>query len=160
MVALALLGLRSLRNYDFSGAGPGSVFDASVAGSDRVWDALLEAVFADLMAESPKPPVEGRGARSPERDGDPDPLREASGSADERGDGCDTTVTASAQLPELDQSSLVALGDVGRRWDGCMPAREIWERALITGAAESVGSYRVQGRRWIVAAGGSSSSGP
>jgi hypothetical protein len=78
MVALALLGLRSLRTYDFSGAGHGSVFDASVAGSDRVWDALPEAVFADLMAESPKPPVEGRGARSPERDGDPDPPREQS----------------------------------------------------------------------------------
>jgi amino acid transporter len=42
----------------------------------------------------------------------------------------DATVTASAELPELDQSSLSALGDVGRRWDGCMPAREIWERAL------------------------------
>ena len=33
-------------------------------------------------------------------------------------------------MPELDQSSLVALRDVGRRWDGCMPAREAWERAL------------------------------
>jgi amino acid transporter len=39
-------------------------------------------------------------------------------------------VTASAQLPEFDQSSLLALGDVGRLWDGCMPARELWERAL------------------------------
>ena len=95
-----------------------------------VWDGLLEAVFADLMAETPKPPVEGRGDRSPERDGDPDAPRAASGSADEGAGGPDATVTASAQLPELDQSSLVALGDVGRRWDGCMPAREIWERAL------------------------------
>ena len=95
-----------------------------------VWGALLEAVFADLMAETSKPRVEGRGDRSPERDGDPDAPRAAPGSADGGAGGADATVTASAQLPELDQSSLVALGDVGRRWDGCMPAREIWERAL------------------------------
>ena len=95
-----------------------------------VWDALLGAVVPDLMAETPKPPVEGRGAHSPERDGDLGPLREAPGSADQAAGGPDATVTASAQLPELDQGSLVALGAVGRRWDGCMPAREIWERAL------------------------------
>jgi amino acid transporter len=91
---------------------------------------LLEAVFADLMAETPDRPVEGRGDRFPEQDGDPDPPRAASGSADDGSGGPDATVTASAQLPEFDQSSLVALGDVGRRWDGCMPARELWERAL------------------------------
>ena len=95
-----------------------------------VWDALFEAGFADLMAETSKPPVEGRGDRSFERDDDPDAPRAAPGSADRGRGGPDATVTASAQLPELDQSSLVALGDVGRRWDGCMPAREIWERAL------------------------------
>ena len=95
-----------------------------------VWGALLEAAFADLMAETSKPRVESRGDRSPERDGDPDAPRAAPGSADGGAGGADATVTASAQLPELDQSSLVALGDVGRRWDGCMPAREIWERAL------------------------------
>ena len=50
-------------------------------------------------------------------------LAAAPGSADEGGGGSDATVTASAQLPEFDQGSLVALGDVGRRWDGCMPAR-------------------------------------
>jgi amino acid transporter len=44
--------------------------------------------------------------------------------------GPDATVTASAQLPELDQSSLVALADVGRRWDGCLPARGVLERGL------------------------------
>src|SRR5437763_4749020 len=82
------------------------------------------------MAETPKPPVEGRGNRSREQDGDPDLPRAAAGSADEGGGGSGATVTGSAQLPELDQSSLVALGDVGRRWDGCMPAREIWQRAL------------------------------
>ena len=91
---------------------------------------LYSAVAPDLMAETPKPPVEGRGAHSPERDGDLGPPPEASGSADEAAGGPDATVTASAQLPELDQGSLVALGAVGRRWDGCMPAREIWERAL------------------------------
>jgi amino acid transporter len=95
-----------------------------------VWDGLFEAGFADPMAETSKPPVEGRGDSSFERDDDPDAPRAAPGSADREGGGPDATVTASAQLPELDQSSLVALGDVGRRWDGCMPGREIWERAL------------------------------
>jgi hypothetical protein len=42
----------------------------------------------------------------------------------------DAKVTASAQLPELDESALAALGEVGRDWAGCMPAREVWERAL------------------------------
>jgi amino acid transporter len=37
---------------------------------------------------------------------------------------------ASAQLPELDERALAALGEVGRDWAGCMPAREVWERAL------------------------------
>jgi hypothetical protein len=78
------------------------------------------------MAETPKPPVEGPGNRSAEQDGAPD----TPGSADQGAGGADATVTASAQLPELDQSSRVALAGVGRRWEGCMPAREIWERAL------------------------------
>jgi amino acid transporter len=42
----------------------------------------------------------------------------------------DATVTASAQLPALDERSLAALKDVGRSWAGCMPARGVWERAL------------------------------
>jgi amino acid transporter len=33
-------------------------------------------------------------------------------------------------LPELDERALAALSDVGRRWAGCMPARQVWERAL------------------------------
>jgi amino acid transporter len=82
------------------------------------------------MAETPNPSVEGGGDRSAEQDGAPVPPGRASGSADQEAGGPDATVTASAQLPELDQSSLVALGEVGRRWDGCMPAREVWERAL------------------------------
>jgi amino acid transporter len=39
-------------------------------------------------------------------------------------------VTANAQLPELDKRALLALGEVGRSWAGCMPARQVWERAL------------------------------
>jgi hypothetical protein len=42
----------------------------------------------------------------------------------------DASVTASAQLPELDERALVALSEVGRSWAGCMPARAVWERAL------------------------------
>ena len=45
-------------------------------------------------------------------------------------DGPDATVTANAQIPELDERALAALGEVGRDWAGCMPAREVWERAL------------------------------
>ncbi|MFZ1925221.1 MAG: APC family permease, partial [Solirubrobacteraceae bacterium] len=44
--------------------------------------------------------------------------------------GSDSTVTASAQLPELDQGALAALGEVGHSWAGCMPPRQVWERAL------------------------------
>jgi amino acid transporter len=82
------------------------------------------------MAETPKRPGAGCGDHSIERDGDPDPPRAASGPADQRAGGSDVTVMASARLPEFDQSSAIALAKVGRRWDGCMPAREIWERAL------------------------------
>lgn len=39
-------------------------------------------------------------------------------------------VTASAQLPELDKRALLALEEVGRSWGGCMPARQVWDRAL------------------------------
>jgi amino acid transporter len=42
----------------------------------------------------------------------------------------DASVTASAQLPELDERALAALSEVGRSWAGCMPARAVWERAL------------------------------
>jgi len=44
--------------------------------------------------------------------------------------GINSTVTASAQLPELDERALAALNEVGKDWAGCMPAREVWERAL------------------------------
>jgi amino acid transporter len=42
----------------------------------------------------------------------------------------DATVTASAQLPALDERALAALSEVGRGWTKCMPARGVWERAL------------------------------
>jgi transposase, IS30 family len=45
-------------------------------------------------------------------------------------------------------SSRMASEIVQPFWDGLQRGE------FITGAAESVGSYRVQGRRWIVAAGG------
>jgi amino acid transporter len=63
--------------------------------------------------------------RSPPRG----PLTASPGAAADGG-GPDATVTASAQLPELDEGALAALGEVGRRWEGCMPARQVWERAL------------------------------
>jgi amino acid transporter len=40
------------------------------------------------------------------------------------------TVTPNAQLPELDEGALAALDEVGRSWAGCMPPRQVWERAL------------------------------
>ena len=126
-----------------------------------VWDGLFEAGFADLMAETSKPPVEGRGDRSFERDDDPDAPRAAPGSADIGRGGPDATVTASAQLPELDQRALVALGDVGRGWAGCMPAREVWERALPVdrGSISPIRSARAPGASSTSAARGAETTG-
>lgn len=50
--------------------------------------------------------------------------------SEEPATGPDATVTASAQLPELDAGALRALAEVGRSWGDCMPDREVWERAL------------------------------
>ncbi len=44
--------------------------------------------------------------------------------------GPDASVTASAQLPGLDERGLAALARVGRDWAGCMPPRQVWELAL------------------------------
>jgi amino acid transporter len=66
---------------------------------------------------------------SSEHDDDRNSRRDVSGSG-ASGSGPDATVTASAQLPELDERALAALGEVGRAWAGCMPARGVWERAL------------------------------
>jgi amino acid transporter len=42
----------------------------------------------------------------------------------------DTAVTATAQVPELDERALNALARVGREWSSCVPDRSVWERAL------------------------------
>jgi amino acid transporter len=68
------------------------------------------------------------GHRRQRRDARQPPLTaESSGSQES---GPDATVTASAQLPELDERALTALREVGHSWAGCMPARRVWERAL------------------------------
>ena len=79
---------------------------------------MFGAVFAELMAETPKPPVEGRGNRSPEQAGDPDLPRAAAGSADEGGGGSDATVTASAQLEQNSLPMAVALAAFSPAWPG------------------------------------------
>jgi amino acid transporter len=67
---------------------------------------------------------------SPSSDSTGDRDRTRGESSGGPGDGPDATVTANAQLPELDKHSLKALAEVGRSWAGCMPARQVWERAL------------------------------
>jgi len=42
----------------------------------------------------------------------------------------DARVTASAQLPKLDERALEKMREVGHSWAGCMPPREVWEQAL------------------------------
>ena len=63
-------------------------------------------------------------------DGERATPRVVDGSSAPEEDGPDATVTASAELPGLDQHELAALGEVGKSWAGCMPARDVWERAL------------------------------
>ncbi len=69
----------------------------------------------------PSPPSDSTGERDRPRG------RSSDGPGE---DGSGAAVTASAQLPELDERALAALGEVGRDWAGCMPARLLWERAL------------------------------
>jgi amino acid transporter len=40
------------------------------------------------------------------------------------------SVSATQQLPALDDRALAALRDVGREWEGSVPDRAVWERAL------------------------------
>ena len=82
------------------------------------------------MAEAPGPPTDSRTDCSVEHDRDGDPSRPTSGGAAAGNRGPDAAVTASAQLPQLDTQALRELGEVGRRWAGCMPALGVWERAL------------------------------
>jgi amino acid transporter len=77
--------------------------------------------FGLLSQLLPSPSSDSTGDREPPRG------RSSDGPGEE---GPDATVTASAQLPELDRRALDALGEVGRDWAGCMPARQVWERAL------------------------------
>ena len=72
----------------------------------------------------PSPPSDSTGERDRPRG------RSSDGPEEDGAGGSDSTVTASAQLPELDQRALAALGEVGRDWAGCMPPRKVWERAL------------------------------
>ncbi|HEY5261717.1 MAG TPA: hypothetical protein VIJ33_06355, partial [Solirubrobacteraceae bacterium] len=74
-----------------------------------------------------RPSSEHDGGRGPEESRPEESRPEESGPEES---GLDATVTASAQLPELDERALAVLGQVGRSWAGCMPARRIWERAL------------------------------
>src|ERR1700691_4144734 len=77
--------------------------------------------FGLVSQPLPSPPSDSTGERDRRRG------RSGDGPGE---DGPDATVTASAQLPELDARALAALGEVGRDWAGCMPARAVWERAL------------------------------
>jgi amino acid transporter len=65
----------------------------------------------------------------PARPGSRQPPLTSESSGSQKGEP-DATVTASAQLPELDERALTALRKVGHSWAGCMPARRVWERAL------------------------------
>ncbi|MHB1468062.1 MAG: APC family permease [Solirubrobacteraceae bacterium] len=74
-----------------------------------------------MSAGRDEPDAAPKGGSAPAPDAAPE-----AGSAP----GPDATVTASAQLPELDERALRGLRDVGRSWAGCMPDRATWERAL------------------------------
>jgi amino acid transporter len=58
------------------------------------------------------------------------PRTEATESSGPDAHTTDTTVTADAQLPALDDRAVAALGEVGRQWASCMADREAWDQAL------------------------------
>jgi amino acid transporter len=58
------------------------------------------------------------------------PRTEATGSSGPDAQTTDTTVTADAQLPALDDRAVAALREVGRQWASCMSDREAWDQAL------------------------------
>jgi len=60
---------------------------------------------------------------------EPDQRHDSASTTAEEGSP-DETVNVSAQLPGLDMPGLIALSEVGRSWEGSIPAREAWERAL------------------------------
>jgi amino acid transporter len=58
------------------------------------------------------------------------PRTEATESSGPDAQRTDTTVTADAQLPALDDRAVAALHEVGRQWASCMADREAWDQAL------------------------------
>jgi amino acid transporter len=58
------------------------------------------------------------------------PRTEATESSGPDAQTTDTTVTADAQLPALDDRAVAALREVGRQWASCMADREAWDQAL------------------------------
>ena len=58
------------------------------------------------------------------------PRIEATESSGPDAQTTDTTVTADAQLPALDDRAVAALREVGRQWASCMADREAWDQAL------------------------------
>jgi amino acid transporter len=58
------------------------------------------------------------------------PRTEATESSSPDAQTTDTTVTADAQLPALDDRAVAALREVGRQWASCMADREAWDQAL------------------------------
>ncbi|MFZ1993501.1 MAG: APC family permease [Solirubrobacteraceae bacterium] len=58
------------------------------------------------------------------------PRTEATESPGPDAQTTDTTVTADAQLPALDDRAVAALREVGRQWASCMADREAWDQAL------------------------------
>jgi amino acid transporter len=80
-----------------------------------------------------RPSTEQDGGRNRRRDAssadDPQEgeLHKGGGSGKTRPNA---TVSANAQLPELDEHALAALSEVGHSWSQCMPARQVWAQAL------------------------------
>jgi amino acid transporter len=58
------------------------------------------------------------------------PRTEATESSGPDAQTTDTTVTADAQLPALDDRAVAALREVGSQWASCMADREAWDQAL------------------------------
>ena len=58
------------------------------------------------------------------------PRTEATESSGPDAQTTDTTVTADAQLPALDDREVAALREVGGQWASCMADREAWDQAL------------------------------
>ena len=82
------------------------------------------------MDELPAPSADPRGGHDAQRGADRAPPTASPQAAASEGTGPDASVTAAAQLPQLDERALAALRDVGQRWQGSIPPREVWAQAL------------------------------